>query len=329
MTLFAYSPQTDGTTADVADINTPFANVATVLNGGIDSTNITAAGINVDRLASSANPETRQRRNFTNYVVSGFVIPTSGTLSATIASGIAYVNGKETVVSAFPKTFTASKDTYVDLKDDGTYAFVEVANGATSGMTLTTNTDGSNALRIGKAVTSGAAVTTITQGQNADPIGNVLYPQGPGSAKLLTNPYKFSAYASVATAITAGFVPTKITFGTEEYDTGSNFDSVTNNRFTAPIAGFYQFSAQIQSGSGAANEFYNIYLYKNGSVYKSGTGHNSTIAGTVLESVSPPPMLLAANDYIEVYAAQNSAGAKNTVTGADKTYFGGYLVSIS
>lgn len=169
------------------------------------------------------------------------------------------------------------------------------------------------------------AVTTAAVANGAVTAAKVA--TGATIPAVMQNPYKFSAWASVATAIAAGFVPTKITFGTKEYDTGSNFDAVTNNRFTAPVAGFYQFSALMQSGSGAANEFYNIFLYKNGTLFKSGTGHNSTTAGTVLESVSPPPFQLAANDYIEVWAAQNSAGAKNTVTGADKTYFGGYLVS--
>jgi acyl-CoA hydrolase len=191
MSNFNYSPVVDGTLADVADINSPFQQVATVLNGGIDSDNITAGSISIDRLASSANPETRQRRNFTNYVVSGLTIGTSATLSAPSASGIAYVNGKEVTASLTPKTYTASKDTYVDLKDDGTFSYVEVANNATSGMTLSTNSDASPALRIARVVTNGTAVVQVLQGSfvsgsslispnttdhfGFDPIGNAIY----------------------------------------------------------------------------------------------------------------------------------------------------------
>lgn len=147
------------------------------------------------------------------------------------------------------------------------------------------------------------------------------------SASKLTNPYKFSAYGSVATGLAAGFTATKITFGTKEYDTGSNFDAVTNNRFTAPVAGFYRFSAAYQSQSGATGEFYTIYLYKNGSLLKTGTSEISQGTGIINVTVSPPAFQLAASDYIEVFGAQNSGGIKNTTTGQSTTYFGGCLVS--
>jgi hypothetical protein len=91
---------------------------------------------------------------------------------------VAYVNGKKVSPASTPHTYTASKDTYVDLKDDGTYAYVEVANGATSGMTLTTNSDGSNALRIAAVVTSGSAVTAVTQSL-FDNLGNRVYNTSP------------------------------------------------------------------------------------------------------------------------------------------------------
>lgn len=235
---------------------------------------------------------------------------------------------------------TASDTTvFVNLLPNGNEGFLEIDEGTASKEIIYFTSKGANFVTLpsvgaGRGVGGTSAVShsngaVVKQKLNAE----WLKALQDGSAiskvpmQVASNPYKFSAYASVTTAITAGFVPTKITFGTKEYDTGGNFDAVTNNRFTAPIAGFYQFSAIYQSASGAANEFYVIYLYKNGSLFKTGTGHNSTVAGTVLESVSPPPFQLAANDFIEVYAAQNSAGTKNTVTGAANTYFGGELVS--
>lgn len=120
-----------------------------------------------------------------NAVYSGLTIPTSASLTSTIAAGIAYVNGKRLAPSAVAKVFTASKDTYVDLKDDGTFAYVEVANGATTGMTLT-----ANSIRIAKVVTSGVAVTSVAQFPKMsgvsvvgdwwggfDPLGAKIYPR--------------------------------------------------------------------------------------------------------------------------------------------------------
>lgn len=119
--------------------------------------------------------QTTRLEAFQNFVASGLLIGTSANLISSVASGVAFVNGKRIAFSAVVKTFTASKDTYVDLKDDGTLAYVEVANGATSGMTLT-----ANSVRIAKVVTSGTAVTNVYQTDigsgaiktNTDPIGN-------------------------------------------------------------------------------------------------------------------------------------------------------------
>lgn len=131
-----------------------------------------------------------------NFIVNGFTIPTSANLTATISTGEAYVNGKYVNPSSTVKTFTASKDTYVDLKDDGTFSYVEVTLAATTGMTLSTNSDGTNALRIGKCVSSASALTTIYQTNqnwetnvnqsNTDPLGNIIFPQSPTVQKTRT-----------------------------------------------------------------------------------------------------------------------------------------------
>jgi hypothetical protein len=135
------------------------------------------------------NPGLKQYRrdSLSNVVTSGLTIATSVTLSQTTATGVGYVNGKRAnlstnlaATSSMTKTYTASKDTYVDIKDNGdgtfSFAYVEVANGATSGMTLSTNTDGSAALRIAKVVTSGTAITSVTQ-SGTDSLGNAIYPR--------------------------------------------------------------------------------------------------------------------------------------------------------
>lgn len=178
MGQLSFTPIVDGTTADASDINTPLTSIQSILNGGVESDNLADQSVTNAKLETSIRPETRFKETLTSFVYSGGTIATSGTLGSTVAACVAYVNGKRLSVSAYPKTFTASKDTYVDLKDDGTYAFVEVTNGATSGMTLTTNSDGSNALRIAKVVTSGSAVTSVVQ-YWIDALGNYIYNTSP------------------------------------------------------------------------------------------------------------------------------------------------------
>lgn len=132
-------------------------------------------GLGDGTLDDTANSLAKMRKmTLQNFVSTGLVIPTSVNLTAIASSGEAIVNGKYVAPTASSKTYTASKDTYQDLKDDGTYAYVEVANNATSGMTITLNSDSTNALRIGKVVSSASAVTSVVQ-TGYDSLGNAMY----------------------------------------------------------------------------------------------------------------------------------------------------------
>lgn len=127
-----------------------------------------------------------------NFAVQGATISTSATLTATLAAGVVYVNGKYISISSQSITFAASKDTYVDIKDDGTIVLVPVANGATTGMLLTTNSDSSDAYRLGKVVSSASAVTGVTQ-NGFDSLGNVLANKNPhGFTKVFFPTYQNS-----------------------------------------------------------------------------------------------------------------------------------------
>ena len=136
-----------------------------------------------------------------------------------------------------------------------------------------------------------------------------------------SNPYKFSAYGSVLTSLASG-AWSSITFGTEEYDTNNNF---ATSAYTAPVAGFYDFSAYVSIITGGV-EFYIIGLYKNSALFKTGNrivGGAAETSGLVLH---PPLLQLAAGDFMQVFAYNGSGGSKNTVPGQALTYWGGRLV---
>lgn len=163
--MITFAPATK---AKSAEVNQNFTDIA---SGAGDATNNSL--------------DTYRKQNMANYVQAGVALPTSASLTATLAGGVAYVNGKYLIVPSQSVTLVASKDTYLDIKDDGTLAQVAVTNGATTGMTLTTNADGSDALRIGKHITSGSAITSsVTTG--LDPLLNFIANKNPfGVTKVL------------------------------------------------------------------------------------------------------------------------------------------------
>jgi hypothetical protein len=133
------------------------------------------------------------------------------------------------------------------------------------------------------------------------------------------NKYKFSVYLATAQNTIAG--STRILFDTREFDTGSNVDVVTTKgRFTAPVAGFYQFNVGANANTSAT--FLTIQLMKNGSVFK--VGESSTNNNPNLNSAFGP-IQLAVNDTIDINL--NAGAAVAIGTGASTTFFGGYLIS--
>jgi hypothetical protein len=145
------------------------------------------------------------------------------------------------------------------------------------------------------------------------------------------HPYMFLAYRATSTQAIGATAFTKILCQTELYDRGSAYDSVTNFRFTAPVAGYYQFNARAESTTGGTTEVYILSLYVNGVEYVRGD-HKTSGATPIGIVLAPPPILLAATDYVELYIyngsgapkAVNFSSAANALIG---TYFGGRLVT--
>lgn len=139
----------------------------------------------------------------------------------------------------------------------------------------------------------------------------------------LANLYKFYVYrnAALSTGTVGAFA-----YDAKLYDISSNVDVITNKgRFTVPVAGYYQFVANILSTIGGTPAHILVSITKNGTEYvrlqeeTTGNSANFTCGGTC------PPILLAVNDYIEV--GYNSSTTNTIVTTAVYTWFSGWLVS--
>lgn len=143
------------------------------------------------------------------------------------------------------------------------------------------------------------------------------------SVTAISNPYKFSAYRNAAWTAPASGGVTKIQFDAEDFDTNSNYDSVTNYRYVAPVAGFYFFSTSVSMGTIADGVDAFVGFYKNGSSIKNGT-QNVQGGGASWKGNASTLLQLAASDYVEVHGYGNGNAG---VTGSANTWFNGFLMS--
>lgn len=137
-----------------------------------------------------------------------------------------------------------------------------------------------------------------------------------------SNPYKFSAYLNSAQSV-SNSTDTIIAFDTELFDSNNNFDVTTNKgRYTAPVSGFYQFDINISGGTGSFAWI--IGLKKNGTdfIRLSQLAAGGWTGGSAM-------LQLAATNFIEVYAFQNSGSGVSLNVGSApiSTAFHGFFVS--
>lgn len=231
-----------------------------------------------------------------------------------------WVPANETHAYASPTTITAPTDatTKYDVGD----LYMMTQSGTTKVFVITAIT--STVLTVTGLAGVTVANATISQpyySKERNPHGSGLKGASP------FNPYKFSAYNSVATTIAAGSSPTKVALQTKIYDTSTNFDATTNYRFTVPIAGFYQFNGGVQLFVTNTVLVF-AFLYKNGGLLRTGTtGMNASGGANNIASFAGGSFQLAANDYIELWASSSQASTSNTNTGLASTYLDGYFVS--
>jgi hypothetical protein len=289
-----------------------------------------------------------------NHVSSGGVITADAagsTRLASITAGVVYINGRRhTFAASTSRTYTASKDVYVDLLQStsdnvATLVFTDNTTNAASPALA------ANSVRLGIVVvgaTSIAASTSIGQGGYAniapvissqvlkgfDSLGNKIYPKGPSSPAIAQNPYMFSVYRGSDKTGIADNVLTKMDFDTKKFDTGNNFDAVTNFRFTAPVAGYYQLNVFMQFSSINSTLVASTgFVYKNGASIQTfgglypnvGIGNQVTSFGNWSGLVQ-----LAAGDYIEIYGTCDVISSTINFTGtAVGCHFSGFLASAS
>ena len=275
----------------------------------------------------------------TTYSVSGLTLtfsaaPPAGTGNISVrflgipASGIvttAYRTVTEFTATAGQTTFTPPSYTvgYINV----------YRNGALLGTADYTATNGTTVV-LASAASSGDLVVVesfyVSSVLNAIPAtagavnSTYLLDGSVTQAKLSTNVAgngpAFSA--QMATTSIPNATWTKVTYGTENFDTNSNFAS---SRFTPTVAGYYQINANLRYANSIAGTVVQMAIYKNGALY--------TFASNGVQNVTRAlcvATLLYCNgstDYVEIYTYQNSGATEDTDSADYYTFSGGMVRS--
>lgn len=170
-------------------------------------------------------------------------------------------------------------------------------------------------------VKTGAAINGSKLADTSIPTAK--YQDGSVTPPKLSNPYKFRAYRSSAYNFSNAF--TKVPFNAESFDTNNNFDSSTNNRYVAPVDGFYQFNARASTAQGSGTHRLLLALYKNGVVISRGSDvHAGYFNGSMVSDL----IQLAAGDYVEVYSYASTTLAADISDPVACNFFSGFLQSV-
>lgn len=149
-------------------------------------------------------------------------------------------------------------------------------------------------------------VGTITTSSGS---GTITIPSGVTlSGGGIANTPNFLVEDSAAQSISNTTI-TKLSFGTETFDSDSAFAS---DKFTVPSgkAGKYFFYASWQTATSTNFNEMRIYIYKNGTAIDPNIqGYHDHYGSIQISKLVD----LAVSDYIEVYAYQNSGGSIDTL----------------
>jgi len=132
------------------------------------------------------------------------------------------------------------------------------------------------------------------------------------------------AFRSASNQTILATTGTKVQLNSESFDTNNDFDSTTNYRFTASVAGYYQVNGSINYTTAEDQKIYEITINKNGSpIAKSQFIGSGTVS--VVPNVADV-VYLGVGDYLELYTYHNSSSSKDIASSTTRTFFSAVLV---
>ena len=196
--------------------------------------------------------------------------------------------------------------------------------------TITIDTpSGSNTMQIGSTNTA-----TINLGVSGDtinvPAGVTIANAGTATGFGGTMTPAFEAKLGSDMNVTDN-AQTKVTCGTEVFDTDNAYDNSTNYRFTPQTAGKYY----VYGGVGSITDVSQLkesraMIWKNGSRYRTSTSDPRNNYGYHYNNyVAAIVDMNGSSDYVELYGLTNKEGGtdcKITKSHEDSTYFGAFRI---
>jgi hypothetical protein len=125
----------------------------------------------------------------------------------------------------------------------------------------------------------------------------------------------FSAYPTSSSQTPTINTFTKVTLGSEQFDTNNNFASST---FTPAVAGYYQVNCTVQMTSVVGRLI--VSIYKGGAEYARGIDIQSSVTTVSITSLV---YMNGTTDYVELYTYNSSGG---TTINTAFTSFSGVMV---
>jgi hypothetical protein len=261
--------------------------------------------------------------NLLLYTLSASGVPVSG--STTMWKGIlsGTTVGSLTLKGGTDTTYTGGVGSVVEMAPTSSWAddiiFGLLVEHSQAGLHLKVN--GNTVPAATDTVALLAATQSFTDKTITDTSNSV-------SSAILTNPYKFFTYPTGYSGFPNNAF-TKVSLNNKITDTSSNFDAVTNFRFTAPVTGFYDFAGAV-SMQLLANTHMVGSLYKNGAEWiRGGEGTSSPSTASCGMVVGVKNAALNVGDYVELWSYQ-AQGSTATVNGGSlpmTTYLSGCLAS--
>lgn len=196
----SYNTPNDVTVTNLENNQNIMVNAINSADGAL----LQAGTVATTALTNNANPEERWGRAFNDWVFTGLTTPTtSGTLTSTTIAGEAFIKDTSTNKQKFVEkgatanTYTATKWTYVDLNNNGTYTYVE------TGIDTAEPAVTANSIRLSRVSTNGTEVTNVRDDRvTSISLGNT------------EDQYRLGLYLTVATPASLTVSPGVVYHGT-------------------------------------------------------------------------------------------------------------------
>lgn len=241
---------------------------------------------------------------------------TGGQTTFTIPSyTVGYLNVYRNGVRLANADFTATSGTTVVL-----------ANAATAGDTITTESFFVSSVLNAIPATSGSVGTTFLADSS---VTTAKIAAGAVVQADLATGVAGTGPACLVTRASAQSIPsgsfTKVAFDTKIFDTNNNYNT-SNNRFLPTVAGYYQISLQISIAVPSIVGTVAMQLQKNGSNILEQYQTVANVANAYMPTGNKLVFMNGTTDFLEVYGFQNTGSSCNLSSGEQFSFFTAALV---